>query len=874
MISLPRSTYRLQLHSGFNFDDAAGVADYLHALGVSHVYCSPYLQASTGSLHGYDVVNCHQVNQELGGEQGRARFHARLKELGMGQVLDIVPNHMAITGNQNAWWWDTLENGPASRYAPYFDIEWNAPEERLRNKILLPVLEDHTGRVIEAKKLKLERNGGSFLLRYYEHTFPVAPESMAPLLSDVAGRSGSQELWFLAGALARLGIPPDSEWSGRVAHHRDKESIRALLERVCEADAQIAREIDAAILRLNDDADALDALLLRQNYRLSYWRSAAHELVYRRFFDINSLVGIQVEDERVFADTHELILKWLRCDQIDGVRVDHPDGLRDPAGYFQRLRSAAKEKWVIAEKILQPGETLPDSWGIAGTTGYDFLNVAGGLFVDPRAEAPLNELYRNFTGETLDYTAVAREKKLVVLREILGSDINRLTALLLQICEERRNYRDYTRHELHEGVRELAASFPVYRTYVQADAGRISDADAATIAQAIEAAKAARPDLDSRLFDLLRDILTLEARGTAETEWVMQFQQLTAATAAKGVEDTAFYSFLRLVSLNEVGGDPRKFGTSIEEFHRWCEDTQARHPATMLATSTHDTKRSEDARIRIGVLSEVPTAWADAVARWSVMNARHRVDEMPDRKTEYLLYQTLVGAWPISEQRLVEYMRKAAREAKEQTLWIEPNAGFEEALDKFVRGILADGEFIADFEGFLQPLLAPARTASLSLELLKLTAPGVPDLYQGSELWDLSLVDPDNRRPVDYEARRRLLRELDRLSPEEVLARMDEGLPKLLVVQRALRLHDLGEYRPLWASGPKAANLVAFQRGADVIVAAPRLAMSAGNWEDTHLEIPEGGWSNQFTGEVLDAGRVETGRLLARFPVALLARVA
>ncbi len=879
MIGAPRSTYRLQLHAGFNFDDAAAVADYLRDLGVSHVYCSPYLQASNGSLHGYDVVDCHQVNNELGGEHGRTRFNSRLKELGLGQVLDIVPNHMAITGNQNAWWWDTLENGPASRYAPYFDIEWNAPEERLRNKILLPVLEDHSGRVIEAKKLKLERNGGSFLLRYYDHSFPVAPESMAPLLSEVAGRSGSQELWFLADALARLAIPPESEWQGRMAHHRDKESVRALLERLCAENADVAGEIDAAVARVNDDPDALDNLLLRQNYRLSFWRSAAHELMYRRFFDINTLVGIHVEDERVFADTHELILKWLRSDQIDGLRVDHPDGLRDPAGYFQRLRAAASKKWIVAEKILQPGEDLPDSWEIAGTTGYDFLNVAGGLFVDPRAEAPLNELYRNFTGETLDYAAVAHEKKLLVLREILGSDINRLTALLLQICEDRRNYRDYTRHELHEAVRELAASFPVYRTYVQADAGRISDADAALVAQAIDAAKAARTDLDSRLFDLLHDILTLEARGAAETEWVMRFQQITAATAAKGVEDTAFYSFLRLASLNEVGGDPRRFGNSIEDFHKWCEQTQARHPSTMLATSTHDTKRSEDVRVRIGLLSEVPAAWAEAVGRWTALNARHRRDEMPDRKTEYLMYQTLVGAWPISEERLAQYMRKAVREAKERTSWIEPNAAYEDALDQFVHAVLEDAEFLADFEGFLKPLLGPARTASLSLELLKLTAPGIPDLYQGSELWDLSLVDPDNRRPVDYDVRRRLLGELDRMTVEQIVALTDEGLPKLWVIRQALRLRNeipesFDTYRPLWASGPKAANLVAFQRGADVIAVAPRLPMSVGNWEDTHLDIPEGRWSDRFTGEQIEGGRVEAGRLFARFPVVLLVRAA
>jgi len=798
----------------------------------------------------------------------------------LGQVLDIVPNHMAITGNQNAWWWDTLENGPASRYAPYFDIEWNAPEERLRNKILLPVLEDHSGRVIEAKKLKLERNSGSFVLRYYDHTFPVAPESMAPLLLDAAGRTGSQELGFLGDALARLAIPPESEWSGRMAHHRDKESIRALLERLCEEHAEVCREIDRAVARVNHDPDTLDALLLRQNYRLSRWQSAAQELAYRRFFDINTLVGMNVEDERVFADTHELILKWLRCDQLDGVRVDHPDGLRDPAQYFQRLRSAAakdekSKQWIIAEKIFQPGEELPDSWEIAGTTGYDFLNVAGGLFIDPRAEAPLNELYRNFTSEPLDYPSVAHEKKLLVLREILGADINRLTALLLQICEDRRDYRDYTRHELHEAVRELAASFPVYRTYVQADTGRISDADAAIIEQAVEAARTARTDLDSRLFDLLHDILTLEARGPAETDFVMRFQQVTSATAAKGIEDTAFYSYLRLVSLNEVGGDPRRFGTSIEQFHRWCCQTETRHPNTMLATSTHDTKRSEDTRIRIGVLSEIPAAWSEAAGRWSSMNARHRTDDLPDRKTEYLLYQTLVGAWPISADRLTAYMQKAVREAKERTSWIEPNAAYEEALDQFVRGVVEDAEFVADFETFLRPMLGPARTASLSLELLKLTAPGVPDLYQGSELWDLSLVDPDNRRPVDYGARRRLLGELDSLNIEQIVARMEEGLPKLMVVQRALRVRDrLGEYRPLWASGPKAANLVAFQRGADVVVAAPRLSMSAGNFEDTHLEIPEGQWSDQFTGEVFKGGRAEVGRLLARFPVMLAARVA
>jgi (1->4)-alpha-D-glucan 1-alpha-D-glucosylmutase len=624
----------------------------------------------------------------------------------------------------------------------------------------------------------------------------------------------------------------------------------------------------------------MDALLLRQNYRLSRWRTAARELVYRRFFDINTLVGLRVEDERVFEDTHALILDWLRTGQIDGVRVDHPDGLRDPEQYFRRLRQAAPEAWIVAEKILQPGEQIPASWDIAGSTGYDFLNLAGGLFVDSRGEAPLNEAYRRFTGERVDFAAVGLEKKLLILREILGSDVNRLTALLLLICENHSEYRDYTRHELHEAIREVIARFPVYRTYMRPTSGTAPETDAHVVRGAVDAARPGRPDLEERLFDFLREILCLRLRGPLEDEFVMRFQQLTAATMAKGVEDTAFYSYFRLVSLNEVGGNPGRLGVPVEDFHKWCSQTQARMPFTLLATSTHDTKRSEDVRSRINLLSEIPQAWEEAVARWAALNSRHRTGEMPDRKIEYLLYQTLVGTWPIPADRLQHYMRKAAREGKERTSWTEPDTAYEEALDKFVESILADPDFTADLEKFLEPLLEPAASASLALALLKLTAPGIPDTYQGMELPGLFLVDPDNRQPVDFELRKRLLRELDALSVEQILARGKEGLPKLWTVRQALRVRGnyprcfdaQGCYRALWPAGPKATSVIAYRRGEEVIVVAPRLLMSQGNWDDTHLDIPVGRWTNQLTADTLDGGRVEVGALMNRFPVALLTK--
>jgi (1->4)-alpha-D-glucan 1-alpha-D-glucosylmutase len=876
----PLATYRLQLRPEFNFDAAIGIADYLRELGISHVYCSPYLQAAPGSTHGYDTVDYHHVSAELGGEEGRKRFVQKLAELGLGQVLDIVPNHMAIIGDHNRWWWDTLENGEASRYAPYFDIEWNAPEERLRHKILLPVLGDHYGVVLAAHEIVLARQDGRFIVRYHEHTFPVAPESTAGLLSRAAERASSGRLSFLAESLSRLRQAAEDEWTSLLIHDRNKEAIRDLLTQLCREQPEVAQAIDTVIEETNRDVDELDEVLSHQNYRLSRWRTAESELVYRRFFDINSLVGIRAENGRVFADTHRLILEWLQTDQLEGIRVDHPDGLRDPGEYFERLCRAAPEAWIIAEKILARGEHLPESWKIAGTTGYDFLNLAGGLLIDTRGEAAMNEFYREFTHAPMEFSVVAREAKVQVLREILGSDINRLTALFLEICERNRDYRDYTRHELHEAIREITANLPVYRTYVSSEASAVAESDIQYIGQAVSAAKAGRPDLEERLFDFLRDVLLLRIHGEQEQEFVLRFQQITAAAMAKGVEDTAFYRHARLISLNEVGGDPSRFGVTVDEFHKWCADIQAHYPFTLLATSTHDTKRSEDVRVRIGLLSENPAAWGEAVNRWAAANARYRSGDFPDRKTEYFLYQTLVGAWPISRDRLAEYMRKVVREAKELTSWLTPDTAYEAALEQFVYSLLRDSEFTASMEQFISQTIHTAQATSLSLTLLKLTAPGIPDIYQGTEIWDLSLVDPDNRRLVDYEMRKRLLAELEHLTPEEIMQRSEEGLPKLWIVRQTLRARcsharDFGAegaYTPLWASGAKAAHLVSFQRGSNIVTIAPRLLSTRGDWDGTLLEIPEGLWRNHFTGDLVQGGKVDVASIIKRFPVALLAK--
>jgi (1->4)-alpha-D-glucan 1-alpha-D-glucosylmutase len=904
VLGVPRqvlATYRVQLRAEFDFDAAAGIAEYLSDLGVSHLYCSPYLQAAPGSTHGYDVVDPTRVNEELGGEAGHERLCQALAGHGLGQLLDIVPNHMAIAGRDNRWWWDVLENGPASRYAGYFDIDWEPREERLRNLVLLPILGDHYGRVLEAGEIRLSRHGGRFEVSYQEHRMPVAPRSLDEMLRAAAAFCASPDLAFLADSFGSLPEATATDRDSAARRHRDKEVLAELLARLTCERREAAAAVDRQVAEINGDPDLLDALLARQNYRLAYWRLAGRELDYRRFFDVPTLVGLRVEEERVFADAHARVLEWVNRGLLDGLRVDHPDGLYDPAQYCRRLRAAAPDAWLVVEKVLQAGERLPADWPVEGTTGYDFLNLAGGLFVDPAGEGPLSGLYAALTGGSLDWPETARARKLQVLGELLAADVNRLGELLLAVCEQRRRHRDYSRHELRQALREVAADLAVYRTYVRAEgaeSGSVGAEDRVLIEAAVAAAKRHRPDLAADLFDFLAGVLLLRVRGSAAAELAMRFQQLTAPAMAKGVEDTAFYVFNRFVALNEVGGDPGRFGVSPEELHRRCQETAERWPRTLLATSTHDTKRGEDVRARLCLLSEMPERWAEAVRRWFAHNARHRRGGVPDANTEYLLYQTLVGAWPLDAERAAAYMEKAAREAKAFTSWTRPDAAWESGLRGFVAALAADEEFQRDLAELVAPLVGPGRVNSLAQTLLKLTAPGVPDLYQGSELWCSSLVDPDNRRPVDYALRRRLLARLVGASPEEVLAGMEEGLPKLWVVKQALALrrrrpHCFGpgaSFRPLPVRGARAAHAVAYCRAGAVAVVVPRLVLGlAADWGDAEIELDgepagtvnatgpaapggPGQWSNELTGERFAAASCRLADLLARFPVALLWR--
>jgi (1->4)-alpha-D-glucan 1-alpha-D-glucosylmutase len=829
-----RATYRVQLHQGFTFHDAAALAGYLAALGISHLYCSPYLHSRPGSTHGYDVVDHRRVDPELGGEEGLERMVAALEAGGLGHIVDIVPNHMAIAGRSNAWWWDVLKRGAESEYAGFFDINWAPSDRRLGGRILAPILGDHYGRELAAGNIRIDWVADQPVFRYFDNEFPLSDETAAA-----------------------------------VADH-DYDLI-------------------------NRDKDRLHDLLERQHYRLAFWKTAGQDLPYRRFFAINELVALRVDRNEVFHAVHELVLRLLHEQKLDGVRIDHIDGLRDPQGYLERLRDHVGNRYMIVEKILEPGEEMPPTWPVDGSTGYDFLSLVHGIFVDPDGVEPLSDLYASFTKCSLDLDDELTQKKALLLSTELGSDLERLTDLFVQACEKRLEFRDFTRSELRDALEAVATCFPVYRTYVSERDGS-SPQDLRFIRSAVAAARARTEDLDPEIFGFLEDILTMRYADEFASALALRFQQLTGPVMAKGVEDTAFYTFNRFVSLNEVGGHPGSFGISPDTFHRANAERSRSWPRSMLTTSTHDTKRSEDVRARLALLSEIPDGWADAVQRWSAMNDRHRREEMPDRNMEYLLYQTLVGAWPITADRIASYMEKAAKEAKTNTSWIAPNRPYDEALRNFVVSTMHDDDFLSDVGAFVEPLIEPGWVNSLAQCLLKLTAPGVPDIYQGCELWDLSLVDPDNRRPVDYDVRRKLAHDLIDASPEEAWTRAEQGAPKLYLTQKALQVrhrspHAFGidaAYTPLAVSGERADSVIAFGRAGDVAVVVPRLVLGVGttwgggpltieahrkwtDWADTVVRWGPGDWVNVLTDEEFgDATNVSF--LFERFPVALLTR--
>lgn len=818
-VTVPRATYRVQLHAGFTFADAAEITTYLRDLGISHLYCSPYLQARPGSTHGYDVVDPHRFSEELGGADGHARLVDRLSANGMSHILDVVPNHMAVGEPANRWWWDVLRHGPSSRYASYFDINWDPPTDKLRWMVHCPVLGDHYGRVLDEGHFRLERRDDEIVVTYFEHAFPISPASMEEL----------------GGA-----------------------------------------DIEDVIERANSDAALMHELLERQHYRLAYWRTSGQELNYRRFFAINELVALRMENPAVFEHVHAFVLDLVKDGILQGLRIDHIDGLRDPEDYLQRLRAEASSAYIVVEKILEPSEELPSSWPVEGTTGYDYLNVAGGLMVDPDAEARLTDLYETVTGGDVDIETMTRDKKWLLMRTELATDLERLTDLFVDVCEGYPAHRDYTRSELRFALAETIAAFPVYRSYVRAL--RASTQDERVVVEATDLASKRRPDLEPELFGLLRDVLLMRTTHPIDHELALRFQQTSGPVMAKGVEDTLFYAFNRFAALNEVGGDPGVFGVGIDRFHSWNESRARRWPHAMLATSTHDTKRSEDVRARMALLSEIPEAWARTVTGWIDRTARYRRDDMPDRDMEYLLYQTLVGAWPLSIERAVEYMAKASKEAKVHTSWIDPNDAYDDALRGFVEGILSDADLVSEIEAFVAPLVDPGYVNSLAQTVLKLTAPGVPDIYQGQELWDFSLVDPDNRRPVDYGARRALLGRIEGLRAEDAWADRASGTPKLMLVHRALTLREespqafSGDYRSLTVEGTARDHLVAFSRGDSVVTIVPRLTIKLGGaWADTRVHLPAGAWRDAVTGVRLE-GSISPTEAFAGFPVALLAR--
>lgn len=908
---VPRATYRLQLGPGLTLRDAARLVPYLAELGVSHLYLSPCTRAREGSGHGYDVVDHGALDPALGGEEGYAALLRAVRERGMGLLLDWVPNHAGVSP-ENGRWMSVLEHGPASPHARFFDIDWDPPgRPHLRGRVLLPVLGDHYRAVLERGELELalEAGRGALCVRYYGHRFPVDPATYPAVLAA----SGEPELVRLAARFAAL---PDRSPGRGAERVRRTEALRERLAGLLRESGRARRALEGVLEGPGRDPEELHRLLEGQAYRLAYWRVAGDEVNYRRFFAINDLVGLRVEDGRVFEETHRLALDLLRRGAADGLRIDHPDGLRDPAGYLRRLREAAgRPFYLVVEKILCGNEELPGDWSVEGTTGYEFANLAGGLFVDAEGEAGMDRAYRRFTGEQRTFREVAREGKRLAMEEELSAGLDALAWRMLELSRRRRRY-DLTLNALRRALAGVVEHLEVYRTYATPEG--LPEPDRRRLAEAIERAGAGGRG-DPALFGFLRRVLLLEDGELREAaRLLMDLQQQTGAVMAKGVEDTALYRYNRLVALNEVGGEPDRFGVAPEELHRWALRRRERHPHALLAASTHDTKRSEDVRARLAALSELPGEWGERVERWARINAPHRGRvggrEAPAREDEYLLYQTLLGAWPLGEDegfagRISAYMRKAVREAKVRSSWISPDEAYEEALERFVRAVLSPetgSGFLEDFLPFQRRIARLGALTSLSQTLIRLAFPGVPDLYRGAELWDLSLVDPDNRRPVDYGLRERLLHELGRAG---VRALLDEGawqsgLPKLHLLRAALglraerpELFSGGEYLPLRAEGPRARHVFAFARrlGEEVAVAAaPRLVANLaapsgplgfrpGAWEGTLLPVPPAGegYRNVLSGDAGElpgereggALRFPAGELFGRFPVALLVPV-
>ncbi len=851
------ATYRLQLHSGFTLADAERVLPYLVKLGVSHVYLSPCLQATPGSQHGYDVIDPSHVSHDLGGDEAWAHFVAATRAHSLGILLDIVPNHMAAT-EQNPWWDDVLAHGPYSEYAQYFDIR-QPPGSRFCVHICS--LARPYGEALSAGELKIENSQGRLRLRHFDNTWPLTPASWGALLQAPPQCFSDLE------RLSLLGSPQEAE-------RRAYREASAAATRIFQDRGLGSRS--GLLDTLNNDGERLDAIIQRQYYAVHSWKLAGELVNYRRFFDISTLVGISTERSEVFAATHSRFGQMIADREIDGLRVDHPDGLRDPLEYFERLRGLLPKGRIYVEKILDTEERLPASWPVDGTVGYDFLAKVNRLWMSDQHSDKLTSTYADFTGHTVDLGALIREKKDFIVGHAFAYEHQRLSVLAIDIARQSRHTRDLSPQHIRDALAQVTASLGVYRTYRTVAA--ISEVDTAVLSEAVRSARFARPGIDSAVFDFLQALLTKERLTRNEIAFISQWQQLTPAVMAKGVEDTTFYCFDRLLSCNEVGAQASLIGISSDKFHEYCLYLSERWPQNQLTTSTHDNKRSEDVRTRISLLSEIADRWAEALHKWKTMNEVAWNNRTQDRHAEYLFYQTLVGAWPIDAGRCWQYMLKACREAKLRTSWQEPNQGYEENIKGFVERVLQNEEFVQSLVEFVEPLVLPGRINSLAQTLIKLVVPGVPDFYQGTELWDLSLVDPDNRRPVDYASRSLLLGRCREMDAAQAMADWDSGIPKMWLIDRLLTLRaalpdefaEHSRYQPLAAQGAHLGNLFAFRRGENLIAVVPRLSLSFANqWEDTRLPLPSGSWKNVFTLEKLSTC-ASAAELFGTFPVALL----
>ncbi|MGH7508134.1 MAG: malto-oligosyltrehalose synthase [Gemmatimonadales bacterium] len=947
------ASYRLQLHAGFPLSRVREVVPYLHRLGITHLHCSPLLHARRGSTHGYDVVDPGRLNPALGTEAELAELAAALRQKEMGIVLDVVPNHMAVS-SENPAWEDVLAHGPASRYARWFDVDWRATERELRSRVLLPVLGDHRVRVLQRGEIGLALEEGRLRVRYHDHSFPLDPASLPVVLQDAAPRCNQllgtdhPACGNLQEVITRLRQLPRRTHRSPAAIARRREIASAELERLrqlCLDSPEVAVAVGRAATAFSRGSVGLSRLrrlLDAQVYRLVYWRRAAREINYRRFFDIDDLVALHMEDPEVFAETHALVLEWGRQGWLQGFRIDHPDGLLDPLGYFQRLVAAATSEAgrpppIYVEKILSPGERLRSEWPVAGTTGYDFLNQTESLFIDPAGYRLIEQEYRRIIRQPLEFPSIARLAKRQVLESGLSAGVRRLADRLLKLSG-RRTLRPVKPHALAVAIVETIASLPVYRTYVDPSTPEPGEQDRRLLEAALADARA-RGRASAEALDLLGAALLASDGPMREPEteglrvrFVQHFQQLSGPATAKGVEDTAFYSYAPLLSRNEVGGDPAlPLQDAVAEWHSANGHRAQRWPRSMLAVTTHDTKRSADVRSRLDVLSEIPDEWLAAVERWRDWNRGHKRDldghRAPDPNTVYHLLQAFVGVWPAPtldpaeipvleppclaslRERLVEYSLKAAREAKLKTSWTEPDTRFEAALQEYVEAVLdaeRSPEFLGSLASFVQRIARVGMWNGLSRTLLELASPGIPDLYQGDELWNLALVDPDNRRPVDFELRSRLLDEIEERWAAggdsrrellcDLLSHVEDGRLKLHLVRAVLharrehpQLFLSGGSQPLLLEGPASDHVIGFARRhcakhaivlaprmlARQVLANPRLPTAAEIWEGTGVTVPEGWpveWRCALSGETLRSANrmVRMDEAFRRLPVALL----